>query len=850
MNKYEVLGVVGEGAYGVVLKCRNKESGEVVAIKKFKESEDDEILRKTTLREVKILRMLKHNNIVSLKEAFKRKSKLYLVFEYADKNLLEVLEEQPSGLDPEVVRAYIYQLVLAIHWCHSNSVIHRDIKPENLLINLRTKTLKLCDFGFARVISRNNEELTDYVATRWYRAPELLLGSANYSFGVDMWAIGCILGEVSNGQPLFPGDSEVDQLYIIQKVLGPLTAEHQEMFMLNPRFAGLKFPDMSKPETLQKKYVGVLSKRALNIMKWLLGMAPSDRPSAEQCLQHNYFEGMDRKFAEQFPNPVLSIAAQTPPSPTPPNHQRPGQSQALDMQAQSKFPDNTGSVAHKQHAQQPQQQGAFNGYKDYGDDIYAYDIHGHSQQQQHPHHQQLQAQAQSGRALFNIEFKSDQKDVPQSYNESKNNPAAAFDVKALPPDGAPSSRQRSRRRDRSDNASNSNNPVPSSINSTNSNNYYAAALNSSSSVTSGGPNIIPNSTFEEKDRQRELDREAERERERQREREIRAFRDFSTKLPLGKSLPGAVMPNPSVASVGIGIGVTRRSHGLNASEILQNSGIGALNPLINPLTPLAPLPTSSSVVENGSMAGGSTVLGIPLSSPLHSNGVGSNGNSNNHNGGYFGGPLQPLGMNVDPLHSTRKTPRMNMNMPLGHSGLSDTPTNLSLGLGALSLNNNPGVGTQNGKNNIMLGNRPPGLWETNNNNNNNNSSSSNNNRNRAAVAAGFQPNGGGSSGFSPRLFPISNVVGSSNNNPTASNLPQLNYASSEAGYKALAAQATAGYHHQHGSNGGNVGAVSQMHPHMPLNPHPPSNSGTNNLMYANHMHHNHQINNTSLMGRR
>jgi cyclin-dependent kinase-like len=206
MNKYEVLGVVGEGAYGVVLKCRNKESAEIVAIKKFKESDDDEILRKTTLREVKILRMLRHNNIVSLKEAFRRKAKLYLVFEYVEKNLLEVLEEQPTGLDPEIVRIYIYQLVLAIHWCHSNAVIHRDIKPENLLINVRTKTLKLCDFGFARLISKSTEELTDYVATRWYRAPELLLGSTNYGFGVDLWAIGCIMGEISDGQPIFPGN--------------------------------------------------------------------------------------------------------------------------------------------------------------------------------------------------------------------------------------------------------------------------------------------------------------------------------------------------------------------------------------------------------------------------------------------------------------------------------------------------------------------------------------------------------------------------------------------------------------------------------------------------------------------
>lgn len=127
----------------MVLRCRNKESGEIVAIKKFKESDDDDVLRKTTLREVKILRMLRHPNIVSLTEAFRRKTKLYLVFEYVEKNLLEVLEEQPQGLDAELVRSYVLQLVNAIHWCHSNDVIHRDIKPENLLINIRTRTLKV-----------------------------------------------------------------------------------------------------------------------------------------------------------------------------------------------------------------------------------------------------------------------------------------------------------------------------------------------------------------------------------------------------------------------------------------------------------------------------------------------------------------------------------------------------------------------------------------------------------------------------------------------------------------------------------------------------------------------------------
>ena len=154
--------------------------------------------------------------------------------------------------------------------------------------------MKLCDFGFARIVSSPSEELTDYVATRWYRAPELLLGSTNYTASVDMWAIGCIMGEITDGQPIFPGESEVDQLYIVQRVLGPLTPEHNEIFLQNPRFAGLKFPDMSRPETLQKKYVGKLSKRALSFLRAVLSMHPPNRPTSLESLSNPYFEELSR----------------------------------------------------------------------------------------------------------------------------------------------------------------------------------------------------------------------------------------------------------------------------------------------------------------------------------------------------------------------------------------------------------------------------------------------------------------------------------------------------------------------------------------------------------------------------
>ncbi|KAM4699617.1 cyclin-dependent kinase-like 5 isoform 2-T3 [Discoglossus pictus] len=289
MNKFEVLGVVGEGAYGVVLKCRHKETKEIVAIKKFKDSEENEEVKETTLRELKMLRTLKQENIVELKEAFRRRGKLYLVFEYVEKNMLELLEEMPNGVPPEKVKNYIYQLIKAIHWCHKNDIVHRDIKPENLLISYND-ILKLCDFGFARNLSEgSNANYTEYVATRWYRSPELLLG-APYGKAVDMWSVGCILGELSDGQPLFPGESEIDQLFTIQKVLGPLPSEQMKLFYSNPRFHGMRFPAVNHPQSLERRYLGIISSVLLDLMKNLLKLNPSDRYLTEQSLNHPAFQ--------------------------------------------------------------------------------------------------------------------------------------------------------------------------------------------------------------------------------------------------------------------------------------------------------------------------------------------------------------------------------------------------------------------------------------------------------------------------------------------------------------------------------------------------------------------------------
>ena len=291
-KKYEVLGVVGEGAYGIVYKCKNKETGKYVAIKKFKETED-ELVQKTMKRELKMLQQLKHENIVEFQESFTHKGNLFLVFEYCEKNLLEVLEESPDGLSPKLIKSFIYQMCKAIAYMHKNNMIHRDIKPENLLID-ENLNLKLCDFGFARKVklNKNNNninEMTDYVATRWYRSPELLLSGGIYGPDVDYWAVGCIMGELADGNPMFPGENETDQINCIIKVLGNLPDELVNMFYKNPIYEGKELLHVSKPESLERRYMGKLGPTAIDFMKGLLQLDPKKRLNTDTVFKHKYF---------------------------------------------------------------------------------------------------------------------------------------------------------------------------------------------------------------------------------------------------------------------------------------------------------------------------------------------------------------------------------------------------------------------------------------------------------------------------------------------------------------------------------------------------------------------------------
>ena len=227
-HKYQVIEVIGEGAYGIVYKCKDRETDEIVAIKKFKE-EYEKLPKKEIKRELFALQTLKQENIVKFNEAFLNKDHIYLVFEYCEKNLLQLIEEYPKGLNPELIRSFVYQMCKAISYLHKKNIIHRDIKPENLLIK-NNETIKICDFGFARKMKYNEktkvyEKMTEYITTRWYRAPELILGQGNYGPEIDFWSIGCLMGEMADGNPVFPGEDEVNQLECIIKLIGNLPEE-------------------------------------------------------------------------------------------------------------------------------------------------------------------------------------------------------------------------------------------------------------------------------------------------------------------------------------------------------------------------------------------------------------------------------------------------------------------------------------------------------------------------------------------------------------------------------------------------------------------------------------------------
>jgi protein kinase len=282
MKRYEELEVLGNGGFGIVTKCRDRQTGEIVAIKKMKQryASFDECLQ---LKEVKSLRKIKHTNVVKLLQVFRENDFLHLVFELLGRSLLDTLNDRGAHSEDEV-RQIMFQILTGLAHVHRQGFFHRDIKPDNLL--WQDQILKIADFGLAREI-RSRPPYTEYCGTRWYRAPEIMLRSDFYNSPADIWSAGAIMAELFTGRPLFQGTSETDQIYKVFGVLGcPSPRNWPDGVKLANRL-GLRFS--SAVPTGLASILPNISPDAFALITELLRLDPSRRPSAAQALRHEWF---------------------------------------------------------------------------------------------------------------------------------------------------------------------------------------------------------------------------------------------------------------------------------------------------------------------------------------------------------------------------------------------------------------------------------------------------------------------------------------------------------------------------------------------------------------------------------
>ncbi|XP_055377348.1 serine/threonine-protein kinase dyf-5 [Condylostylus longicornis] len=312
MNRYITLNQLGDGTYGTVVLGQRKDTGEKVAIKRMKRKyySWEEAMN---LREVKSLKKLSHANVVKLKEVIRENDTLYFVFEYMKENLYQLIKDRETHFPESSIKNILYQVLNGLAFMHRHGFFHRDLKPENLLCS-GPELVKIADFGLAREI-RSRPPFTDYVSTRWYRAPEVLLHSTRYGSAIDLWAIGCIMAELYTFRPLFPGSSEVDQLFKICSVLGtPEKDDWPDGYKLALAIH-FRFPECIKVPL--NTIITRSGNAGLQLLEELLHYDPEKRPTAQQSLRYPYFQAISaRPSATTKRMQYLTSVTQILPQPT------------------------------------------------------------------------------------------------------------------------------------------------------------------------------------------------------------------------------------------------------------------------------------------------------------------------------------------------------------------------------------------------------------------------------------------------------------------------------------------------------------------------------------------------------
>ncbi|XP_010531054.1 PREDICTED: mitogen-activated protein kinase 7 [Tarenaya hassleriana] len=293
-TKYVPIKPIGRGAYGVVCSSVNRETNERVAIKKIHNVFENRIDALRTLRELKLLRHVRHDNVISLKDvmlpplrtSFKD---VYLVYELMDTDLHQIVKSS-QPLSDDHCKYFIFQLLRGLKYLHSANVLHRDLKPGNLLVNANCD-LKICDFGLARTSRGNEQFMTEYVVTRWYRAPELLLCCDNYGTSIDVWSVGCIFAEILGRKPIFPGTECLNQLKLIINVLGS-QQESDLQFIDNPKARRfIKSLPFSRGAHLSHMYPHA-NPLAIDLLQRMLVFDPTKRITVTEALLHPYMAGL------------------------------------------------------------------------------------------------------------------------------------------------------------------------------------------------------------------------------------------------------------------------------------------------------------------------------------------------------------------------------------------------------------------------------------------------------------------------------------------------------------------------------------------------------------------------------